>query len=332
MRVTAFVRDPDSSKTRTNITSLEHIHVDRGDMSNHDELAQALKGFDSALIVTPGDQNRAEIMQGAVNACKLAKLKHILVVSVLTADKTDQIFGRQFMPIEEEVKSSGINYTLIRLPLFMDNNMAHLGSIRDQGEILTPILPNASFVSIALQDVGEACAKILTHPKDHVNKVYSLMCSPFTMNDMARAFADEMGKEVRCVPIPDDTAKQGFMAMGVPEWQADGIMQLINNINTGDPVMSTERADFRYITGRDALTIQQWAVLQQQMLHQEQPQATPTPSPAPLPQTMTVVGTSETVLRGSEQVSEDTLNMASQHHEPAIAHAPSTQPMTEPVV
>jgi uncharacterized protein YbjT (DUF2867 family) len=67
-------------------------------------------------------QDRGKLPVNGVNAAKAAGVPHILVLSVSTADDVSTVFGRQFHEVEEVVKSSGLAYTLFRLPLFTDNN------------------------------------------------------------------------------------------------------------------------------------------------------------------------------------------------------------------
>jgi uncharacterized protein YbjT (DUF2867 family) len=68
-------------------------------------------------------QNRAELVLNGIRAAREAHVPHLLVVSAATADKRDTIFGRQFSEIEDATKSSGLSWTILRLPLFMDNLM-----------------------------------------------------------------------------------------------------------------------------------------------------------------------------------------------------------------
>ena len=66
-------------------------------------------------------QNRASLVVSGVNAAKEAGVKHLVVLSVSTADIVSVLFGRQFHEIETAVKASGLAWTLVRLPIFTDN-------------------------------------------------------------------------------------------------------------------------------------------------------------------------------------------------------------------
>ena len=70
-------------------------------------------------VVSP--QNRASLVVSGVNAAKEAGVKHLVVLSVSTADIVSVLFGRQFHEIETAVKASGLAWTLVRLPIFTDN-------------------------------------------------------------------------------------------------------------------------------------------------------------------------------------------------------------------
>ena len=73
------------------------------------------------LIVFPRPQDRTTLAINGINAAKSAGLPFLTVLSVATADKLDTVFGRQFTPIEEATKASGIPFTILRLPMFTDN-------------------------------------------------------------------------------------------------------------------------------------------------------------------------------------------------------------------
>jgi uncharacterized protein YbjT (DUF2867 family) len=116
-KVQAFagVRNPDKFDTMDNV---ETVKADMGDKA---ALTETLKGFDSAFLVVPGHEQHTELAINAIEAAKEAGLKFLLVLSVLTSG-TDSVFGKQLEPIEAKAKESGIDYAIVRLPLFIDNN------------------------------------------------------------------------------------------------------------------------------------------------------------------------------------------------------------------
>jgi uncharacterized protein YbjT (DUF2867 family) len=255
-KVQAFagVRNPDKFGT---MDKVETVKADMGDKAT---LTETLKGFDSAFLVVPGSEQRTELAINAIEAAKEAGLKFLLVLSVLTSG-TESIFGKQFEPIEAKVKESGIDYAIVRLPLFIDNNYANVGSIKGQSTFYDPRDPTKLHTPVAVSDVGKAAADILASPfKKHNGKTYKLVSPPFSVNDAATAFSKTLGKEVTATTVPYEAAKEAFMGMGFPEWQTDGILELFKYIDEESPITNEDEqtGDIELITGEKALTIEKW--------------------------------------------------------------------------
>jgi uncharacterized protein YbjT (DUF2867 family) len=231
----------------------------KADMGDKDALTTALKGFNTVFLVIRGHEQRTELGINAIEATKEAGVKFTVVLSVLTPG-TDSIFGKQFDPIEEKTKETfGADYAIIRLPLFMDNNYAHVGSIKDQDTFYDPRDPSKLHTPVAAGDVGKAVADIMADPSKHAGKTYKLVSPAFSLNDMAAAFSKTLGKEVKATTVPYDAAKEAFMGMGFPEWQTDGILELYKYIDEGSAVTNeSEIGHIELITGEKPMTIESW--------------------------------------------------------------------------
>ena len=229
-------------------------------MGDKDALSITLRegAYDSVFLVVPGHEDRTSLTINALEAAKDAATKFVLVLSVLTSG-TDTIFGRQFKTIEETTKSIGVNHAIIRLPLFMDNNYANVGSIKDQATFYDPRDPSKLHTPVAVGDVGKAAADILANPNKHSGKTYKLVSPPYSLNDMAAAFTTSLGKEIKPTTVSYEACKEAFMGMGFPEWQTDGIIELFKLINE-DSDITNERdiSDIEAITGEKATTIEDW--------------------------------------------------------------------------
>jgi uncharacterized protein YbjT (DUF2867 family) len=248
----AGVRSPDKFET------MENVQAVKADMGDKDALTAALKGFDTAFLVIPGHEQRTELGINAIESAKEAGVKFIVVLSVLTSG-TDSIFGTQFDPIEQKTKEVDVDYAIVRLPLFIDNNYAHVGSIKEQGTFYDPREPTKLHTPVAVGDVGKAVADIMADPSKHAGKTYKLVSPAFSLNDMAAAFSKTLGKEVKATTVPYDAAKEAFMGMGFPEWQTDGILELYKYIDEESAVTNeSEIGDIELITGENPTTIESW--------------------------------------------------------------------------
>jgi hypothetical protein len=61
-------------------------------------------------------------------------------------------------PLQESVKNSGISFTLLRLPMFIDNQWANQASIKGEGKIYGPADGSKPTSLVSVADAGEAAA------------------------------------------------------------------------------------------------------------------------------------------------------------------------------
>ncbi len=80
-------------------------------------------------------------------------------------------------------------------------------------------------VAISVKDVADAAAVVLTNPKLHLGKIYHLTCKPFSNRNIEDAFGlvDVRTEQVR---VTFEDTKVSLMGFGLPEWQADGLVEL----------------------------------------------------------------------------------------------------------
>ncbi|CAB9516971.1 Inherit from COG: epimerase dehydratase [Seminavis robusta] len=251
LQIFAGSRDPSK-------VSMEGVESIKADMGDKDQLTNVLKGFDHVFLVIPGHHERTKLGLNGLEAAKAAGVKHVLLLSVLTAE-TDTIFGRQFKPLEDRAKEIGIGYTIIRLPLFMDNYYAHAQSIIDQDTFYVPHAADKKHTPVSVADAGKAAADILASPEKHTGQTYKLVSPSFSMNDVAAAFSWARRFPVKMTQVPYEAAKKAFMGMGFPEWQVDGIMELYKLVDEESSVTNEKKTgDIEHITGEKPMTIDQW--------------------------------------------------------------------------
>jgi uncharacterized protein YbjT (DUF2867 family) len=248
----AGVRRPDTFEKMENV---ETVTADMGDKA---ALAMTLKGYDAAYLVIPGDIDRTQLGINGIEAAKEAGVKFLLVLSVLSVG-TETIFGRQFAPIEEAAQKCGLDYAIVRLPIFMDNHWANTWSVKEQSTFYDPRDGTKMHTPVAVSDVGKACADILADPTKHVGATYHLVSPAYSLDDMAAELTKALGKEVKQTTVPYDVAKQAFLGMGFPEWQVDGIMELYKFMDDGSDCSNIlDTGDIELITGEKPTTIADW--------------------------------------------------------------------------
>ena len=256
--IRAGVRNPESEKA-DKLKGLTGVTVVQAEMGDNDKLVKTFKGVDSLYIVTPGAENRAPLTIATAKAAESAGVKHLAVVSAPTVALPDTVFGRQLTDIEESIKKLSIPYTFIRLPLFIENYFGFKDPIQGQSSIYSPVDPTKPYTPVAVADAAKAAAVVLTDPSKHTNKIYLISSDRHTFNDVATAFSEALGKEVKYVQVPYDAAKEAFIKTGVPEWQTDGILELYRLIDDGSPFTNLpDISNFTTLTGEKPTDLKTW--------------------------------------------------------------------------
>jgi uncharacterized protein YbjT (DUF2867 family) len=258
VRIKAGIRDPVHEKTKA-ISHLRHVQLVQADMSEVNNLTEALFDTDRLFIVTPGSEDRAELAINGIKAAIAAGVGYMVILSVMTVERPGTIFADQFSKIEAAAATSGIPHTIIRFPFFLDNVMGQLQLMMNIGQYFGTISPSKKHNSIAVSDAGEAVAKILRYPEQYVNRVLDLCGTLVSESETAVAFSVALDKNVTYVQVPEETLLSSLLSKGMQKWQADAIIEMFRMIEAEDGLLSTARGDLAQVLGRTPLTIGKFA-------------------------------------------------------------------------
>ena len=258
VEIRAGTRNPDKADK---LKALPGVTVVQAEQGNKEQLAGVLKGVDALYIVAPGTENRGELAARTVEAAKTAGVKHVAAVSVTGAalgNKT--VFGKQFTELEQAITKSGVPYTIIRLPYFVENYFGFKDAIVGKNAIFSPVDPEKPFAAIVAGDAGKFAAKVLVEPTKHVNKTYAIYSHRNTFSDVAREFSSALGKEINYVRVPYAAAKEAFTALGFQEWQLTGLFEILKGIDAGDPIVNPPdiSSPLEQVTGEKPTDLKTW--------------------------------------------------------------------------
>ena len=210
-KVSALIRNRDKA------TEIEKAGAEilQADITNPDSLKNIFKEIDVVLTAAHGmlgkGKNKSEKVddEGHKHLIKEAKksgVKHFIYTSIISASANHPIdFFRTKYLIEEYLKSSGMNYTILRLPAFMEwhaynllaKNIVEKGKATIFGNGTNPI----NF--IAVKDVVGAIDKIVLN-ENYYNKII-LLAGPqnISRNEIAELYGNALNIKptIRHVPI-----------------------------------------------------------------------------------------------------------------------------------
>ena len=257
-KVTAGVRNPDPTASKNARLVAAGVKLVATDMAKPETVTAAISKGATVLIVTPGAENREQLAKNGIAAAVKAGAGHIGLISV-TSVEASGLFAEQFRPIEAALTASGVDFSIYRLPPFLDN---YLGQpIKDGSAIYQPLSPDRKASQITTHDIGEAIANAFAHLDKVKGRTLTLAGTQSSPTEAAAAFSKALGKKVSYTQVPFEAAKKSALEMGFPEWQATGFVELLKLQEAGDKalVIPDENNHTAELLGRPATTVEQFA-------------------------------------------------------------------------
>lgn len=202
-KLRALVRDPNSKKAHQLMRYGEEVL--QGSLDDPGSLMRAMDGVYGVFSVQPYTAN--EIQQGVavVEAAKRQGVSHFVYSSVGSADEETGIpHFESKVKVEEHLRSSGLQYTIVRPVFFMENWQRGFGESIRSGHLQQPLSPTAKLQMIAVDDIGAFAALAFEHPGEWKNRTFSLAGDELSMQQIADAFSRVTARGVEYVQVSWD--------------------------------------------------------------------------------------------------------------------------------
>ncbi len=251
-RVRALVRDPEKAASKL----ADEVELARGDLADPESLAEAMDDVQRLFLLAPVDERVVELEGKVLDAAKRAGVEHVVRLSVMHVDpNADTVFARVHGQAEEQLKRSGLAWTMLRPTFFMQNLLGSAAMIKS-GTLYQPAGDGRSG-HIDARDIGDVAAAALG-TRGHEGKAYRLTGpQDLSFHDIARIVGDVIGKPVAYVDVPRETAKQSMTGAGMPAWQAEAVLELTDLLKAGK--LAGVSSDVEQITGHPARSLEQFA-------------------------------------------------------------------------
>ena len=252
-QVRALVRDPQ----RAEVIQGPGVELVVGDVEKPETWDAALQGVDKVFLLSPEGPQMAELHGKFADAAKRAGVRHLVRMSILVANPDSPLaIGRWHGEADQNVANSGIPYTIIRPAYFMQNIIGSARMIASENAF-PGAMGDGKVGVIDTRDIGNVAATVLTSD-GHEGKTYPLTGpEALSMGELAGKLSAVLGKEVKYVNVSQEDAKAGMMAMGMPDWMADGWVAMAMMISTGAADMVTPMV--KEVTGEEPRSFDQFA-------------------------------------------------------------------------
>ena len=250
------VRDPENPRLDPLRRMKPKMDLVEVDLSNKDSVSHMIREGSVVFLVPPGSIGEGTAACDAIDMAVQNKASHLVCLSVLAPEKDQEAraraaaaaaaaggdaasFGGQFEAMERRLRywqsRSKMTYTILRVAMFMDNWMAQ--PMRTEGKIYAPLEPDAKFSIICAKDVGEACANVLAEPEKYVDKELNLAGLQVSFAEVGKQMTEVLGQPVEYHQQSYEECKEFMLRRKMPEWAADGSIDVYKGQAKGDPNM-----------------------------------------------------------------------------------------------
>ena len=251
--VRAFVRN----RAHCRAITLPGLDLVEGDFNKPQSVARSLVGVDRLFLLMPSSSEVERLQRNFVDAAKRNNVRHIVKLSQLGADeRAEGRFQRYHGAVENYIRRCGIPFTFLRPNLFMQSLLNFRSTISSKGEFYG--LAGDGKVSVVdVRDIAAIALRTLTEP-GHEGKTYDVTGpEPFTHAEIAEQLSKALGKHVEYVDVTPDVMREALLSLGLPPWQADGVIEDYEHYRRGEAAGVTSTV--RDLTRNDPTSFFQFA-------------------------------------------------------------------------
>jgi len=234
------------------------VEVAEGDFARPETLDAALRGTKKAFLLSSIAPNQAELQGNFVEVALRAGVERIVKSSTMgAAPDARESFARYHWETEQQLKESGVAYTILQ-PNFFYQNFSNLYAypIQTQGKVYLP-LGNAAVGMVDTRDISAVAAKTLTE-EGHEGQTYVLTGPEvLTMNEVVERLSAAIGRRVDYVDTPPEVFRQNLLRVGLPEPMADDVTDLFVPLSEGESAVVT--GTVKEVTGREPISFDRYA-------------------------------------------------------------------------
>jgi uncharacterized protein YbjT (DUF2867 family) len=242
----------------------KRVEIVELDYAKPETVADALNKVDNLYLQTLPIPDVTDICSNLVKEAKKNNVKYIVKLSAMGADSDPRSTILRLHGEEEKIiADSGIAYTFLRPPAFMQNFVTQFGhTIRTQNAFYVPA-GDAKMSFVDARDIAAIAVGMLTNnsnggSQQRHNKAYDITGQDaLSYRQVADILSNEVGKKISYIDITEDGARKGMEQIGMSDWFIDIMIELFRTIRAGYGSETT--AAVEHITGRKPISFAQFA-------------------------------------------------------------------------
>ncbi|WP_377272969.1 NAD(P)H-binding protein [Peterkaempfera sp. SMS 1(5)a] len=228
----------------------EGVRFHQADLTEPESLKPALEGAEALFLLTSPDFMANGNLGDVMDVVRGSGVRRVVLLS-------SQGVGTNRHPsgLEDAVKQSGLEWTMLRPGAFASNALQWADSLRTQRMVAAPF-GDVVMPAVDPADIAEVAAVALRE-RGHAGEIYTLT-GPVAISPRQQAVAigDALGEQVRFVELSRAEARAGMLAY-MPEPVVEATLDVL-----GAPSVAEQRVspDVERVLGRLPRTFAEWAV------------------------------------------------------------------------
>ena len=253
VRVRALVRDPAKAAGMLG----GGIELAGGDFSDAASVRRAMKGVTEVFLACSNQPHQVEYEIGVIDAAAATGVQRIVKLSALGAQVGSPLqFWDWHGRIELHLRRSAVPAVILRPSFYMSGLLGSADAVRHTGKLFAPA-DGARIAMIDPRDVAAVAGVVLT-TTGHKGETH-VITGPeaITFGRIAEELSAATGRRVEFVDVPDEGARQGLVAAGMPDWLAEQLVVLFGMLRQNVHEQTTDTV--RTLTGREPRAFAQFA-------------------------------------------------------------------------
>jgi uncharacterized protein YbjT (DUF2867 family) len=244
------------SRNPSTIPRLPGVEAVRGDFDDRDSLAKASAGATAVFLLTapgPWIARQDEAMLAAAQAAGVGKAVKLSAIG--TGEHAGASVGNWHLPGEQALRSSGMEWTVLRPSGFASNALRWTTAIRSGNPI-----PNTTGTGVQAvidpRDVAEVAVRALTSAS-YAGRVLTLTGPELlSVPDLAGKLGAILGRSLTTADVPPEAYREQLLAAGVDADFAEVAVSGARLVAEGGGATITD--EVRDVLGRPPRTFTTW--------------------------------------------------------------------------
>lgn len=241
--VKALTRNPERARAKLP----EGVEIVTGDLMKPETLKEALQGIEAMFLIISSDEPNADLNTEpqVVELAEAAGVKRVVV-----------LVGYEEGPVEEKLRGSSMQWTLVRPAEFMANVMADWReTIRTEG-VVREFFGDALSARVHEGDIAAVAVEALLGDGHHARRYPLTGPEALTRREAVQAIASAIGKDILFIELAEEDARQQWREQGYDEESVEFFVQIAKNPpEAGYTVLPT----IEQVLGRPARKLAEWA-------------------------------------------------------------------------